>query len=175
MNTPLRIFGASIEQKQVGKLSVIEIYIELYDVQIRYLFGGSTKDFVQYLRDTNKNKIPTLWSWSERQYVKDIHSTDGYQCHSNFNADRKQEEIFYVWIGEGSDLLYHEHYHLIGDIKFTRGVGYAKDSEEEYAYLGQWLWRQVRHMDHQETKTNTNDNGKQERESGNEHRENENA
>lgn len=115
----------------------------MYQVEITYLVGGTVKDLKRYLRDRHK-RLPAMYSWDKRfVFGKDGDTTNGYQFH--VNAPLGDGEIFYVWINDPS-LLFHETFHMTGDIMFTRGIIYSYESEEAYAYLGSWIYENVRQL-----------------------------
>jgi hypothetical protein len=107
-----------------------------YDANVCVCIGGHINDFKKFLRDRYAGRIPSLWSWDRRVYVKDIHSTDGYSVFVNYNPP-KHDEIFYMWIEDMSKHLQHEITHTTGNIMFVRGYEYSYQSEENWAYMNQ--------------------------------------
>lgn len=122
----------------------ISFYNDMYQVQIMYLIGGTAKDLKGYI--SKKHPKAKLFSWdAEFKLKKDAIMTDGYQFH--IDAPLGDGEIFYVWCAQPTPyLLFHETFHLIGDILFTRGVEYNFGSEEAYAYLGSWIFQKLEEL-----------------------------
>ena len=117
------------------KMTVYEFEIEHYHAWISIIIGGEIEDFKEYLKNKYGGRMPIMWSWDERVYAKDMHSTDAWQMHVNYKS-LDQDEIFYMWVTENrAGLRQHEIEHLTGDILFVRGFKYSKDSEEAWAYL----------------------------------------
>jgi hypothetical protein len=125
----------------VAKIKEIQIYQDLYQVNISFLVGGRVEDLIRLIRARHAG-IP-LYSWGkEFEWGKDANTTDGYQFH--VNAELGDGERFYVWVHHKSpSLMYHEVFHLVGDILYTRGVEYAEASEEAFAYLGGWIFEKL--------------------------------
>lgn len=119
----------------------IKVYNDLYDVHITYLIGGEVPDLKRYIKRVHKDE--QLYSWGKPfSFGEDADTTNGYQFH--INAPLGDGEIFYVWVAQLTPyLLYHETFHLSGDILYTRGIPYTYSSEEAYAYLGGWLFEKV--------------------------------
>lgn len=123
------------------RLKKIKIYNDLYDVHIMYLFGGEVASLVRYIKRVHGDE--KTYSWGKPfVFGEDADTTNGYQFH--INAKHGDGEMFYVWVHELTPyLLYHETYHLAGDILYNRGIPYTYSSEEAYAYLGGWLFEKV--------------------------------
>lgn len=119
----------------------VSFYQDMYQSQITYLLGGTAKDLATYIK--KKHGKCKLVSWDEEfKLGKDAIMTDGYQFH--VDAPLGDGEVFYVWCHEPTPyLLFHETFHLIGDILFTRGIKYTFESEEAYAYLGSWIFSEL--------------------------------
>jgi len=119
----------------------IKLYDDLYDVHITYLLGGTVEDLVKYIK--RKHKKAPLYSWGKQfTFGADADTTNGYQFH--VNAPLGNGEVFYIWTADATPyLLFHETYHLVGDILYTRGLPYTYSSEEAYAYLGGWIFEKV--------------------------------
>jgi hypothetical protein len=98
--------------------------------------GGHIDDFKKFLRERYNGRIPSLWSWDKRVYVKDMHSTDGYSVYVNYNPP-KHDEVYYMWVEDKNKHLFHEITHTTGNIMFVRGYGYNYGSEENWAYMNQ--------------------------------------
>ena len=120
----------------------ISIYNELYDAQICYLIGGTVPDLQKYIKRKHKDAILYSWGAIFDLYADDIETSNAYQFH--VTAPLGDGEIFYVWMAYiTSNLLFHETFHLPGDIFYTRAMPYTEDSEETYAYLGAWIFERV--------------------------------
>lgn len=123
-------------------MKIVKFQDPLYYAHIRYLIGGTPKDLVKYLRRVHGKDVK-CHSWDkEFTWSDDMESTDGYQFH--VCAPLGDGEIFYVWIARpASHLIFHETFHLVGDILNNRGVEYRYESEEAYAYLGGWIFEKI--------------------------------
>lgn len=123
-------------------MKVVKISEPMYRAEITFLIGGTVKQMLTYLRKVHKKEFKSF-SWSsEFQWGEDADTTDGYQFH--VNAPLGNGEVFYVWVSEPSMyLLFHETFHLVGDILHTRGITYGEDSEEGFAYLGGWIFEKI--------------------------------
>lgn len=119
----------------------VEIYCPLYQVDISYLIGGTVEELIALVKSRHQGALPMSWDKSF-EWGEDANTTDGYQFH--INAPFGVGEKFYVWVSEPSPyLLFHETYHLTGDILFTRGVTYCNQCEESFAYLGGWIYQEL--------------------------------
>jgi len=113
----------------------------IYEADIVYLFGGTADDMIEYIRHNHGNEQVYSWSYPF-EFLEDANTTDAYQFH--INAVLGIGETFYVWMHEPThSLMYHETFHLIGDILHTRGIEYTYQSEEAFAYLGGWIWKEL--------------------------------
>lgn len=121
------------------KLKKIQIYCDMYDAYVIFLIGGEVPDLLKYLRRKHGKKA-VYYSWGKAfSFGDDADTTNGYQFH--INAPLGKGEVFYSWHSDMTPyLLSHELYHVVGDIMYTRGVGYNYGSEETYAYLYGWLF-----------------------------------
>ena len=119
----------------------LRIYEPLYQADITYLTDCTIYEVIELLKQRHVDVQP--WSWSEQfQWGGDAHTTDGYQFH--INAPYGNGEMFYVWMNKVTpSLLFHETFHLVGDILHTRGIVYCSSSEEAFAYLGGWIFQEV--------------------------------
>lgn len=133
----------AIKRRTMKKIKIkdFSIYEQLYETEIVYLVGGEVEDLIAYIK--SKHKDSPLYSWGKRfDWGEDANTTNAYQFH--VNAPLGSGEKFYVWMHEVTpSLLYHETFHLAGDILFTRGVEYSYSSEEGYAYLGGWIFEKI--------------------------------
>lgn len=120
----------------------IKIYNELYDAQISYLIGGDAFDLVRFLKK-RYGKNAKYWSWDrEVIFGDDVNTTDAYQFH--VNAPLGAGERFYIWMCQPKpSLVFHETYHLVGDIMHRSGIEYDYKSEETFAYLGGWIYKKI--------------------------------
>jgi hypothetical protein len=123
------------------KIKEYTFYEDLYETNISYIFGGSVDEFVKLIRDRHKDA--PMFSWGEKfAFEEDANTTNAYQFH--INGLHGDGEKFYVYIlTPYPSLLYHETFHLAGDILFTRGARYVSESEECYAYLGSWIFEKI--------------------------------
>jgi hypothetical protein len=117
----------------------IKLYNDLYETYISFLIGGTVNDLIKFLKKRHGEKAK-YHSWDkELVFGEDADTTDGYQFH--INSPQGMEEIFYVWIDKPTpSLVFHETFHLVGDIMNTRCVEYCYESEETFAYLGGWIF-----------------------------------
>lgn len=123
------------------KMKRINIYDPHYDAYITYLIGGTVDNMIKFIK--RKHKDSPLYSWGTPfVFGDDADTTNAYQFH--VNAPHGKGEIFYVWIHElNANLLFHETFHLTGDILYTRGIPYTYSSEEAYAYLGGSVFEKI--------------------------------
>ena len=126
------------------KLKKIQVYVDMYDAYVIFLIGGEVPDLLKYLR-RKYGKDAQYFSWGKAfSFGEDADTTNGYQFH--VNAPLGKGEVFYSWHSDMTPyLLSHELYHVVGDIMYTRGVGYNYGSEETYAYLYGWLFDKLFH------------------------------
>lgn len=121
------------------KIRKIKIFNEERDCQITYLIGKDVHWLKKYLR-RKYGADAKYYSWGKD--FKFDNTTNGYEFH--VNGDLGSGEMFYVWLAEITPyLLYHETYHLAGDILYVRGVKYSYSGEETFAFLGCWIFDQV--------------------------------
>lgn len=119
----------------------IKLSDPLYETDIRLLIGGSAKDLIALMTKRHGSVSPMSWD-QKSDWEEDADTTNGYQFH--INAPFGYGEIFYIWIDElAPSLLAHEIFHLTGDILFTRGIVYSRESEEAFAYLNGWLFDKI--------------------------------
>lgn len=114
---------------------------DLYGVDISFLFGGDVEDLKKFIRA--RHGTAKLYSWDEEFNLQDHeNNTDAMQFHIFTligNADK-----FYLWnAAMQTDLLFHEIFHLVGDILFVAGIRYSTHSEESYSYLAGWIGRKI--------------------------------
>lgn len=125
----------------MSKLKTYSFSDPLYRAYITYVIGGTVPDLVRYLKRKHKNSKCFSWD-NEFEWTEESETTDGYQFH--VSAPLGEGEVFYVWCRQADPfLLFHETYHLVGDILHNRGVKYSEDSEESYAYLGGWIFEKI--------------------------------
>lgn len=125
-------------------MQVLSFVDPLYRANITYLIGGTVPELLKYLKKKHKNFKSYSWG-NEFEWGEDADSTDGYQFH--VNAPLGVGEVFYVWVDRPSPfLLFHETYHLVGDILYNRGIVYSEDSEEAFAYLGGWIFEEIHRL-----------------------------
>lgn len=119
----------------------IKIHNDLYDAGISYLVGGDVPELISFIKERHGNA--PMYSFGERFYwTEDADTTNAYQFH--INAPLGKGEIFYVWVAEKTPyLLFHETFHLTGDILYNRGIKYCMESEEAFAYLGGWIFQEA--------------------------------
>ena len=129
------------KRHQRGNMKEVRFTEPMYQADISYLVGGDVPELIAFIKERHGNELPV--SWSEKfEWGEDAHTTDGYQFH--INAPLGKGETFYVWMAEKTpSLLFHETFHLVGDILHTRGINYSNDSEEAYAYLGGWIFQEA--------------------------------
>lgn len=123
------------------KIKEFSFFDDHHKVDISYLFGGDVSDLIAFIK--TRHKDAKMYSWGKPfEWGDDADTTDAYQFH--VNAPYGRGEKFYVWIYElDANLLYHETFHLAGDIYFTRGAEYNYGSEELYAYYGAWIFEKI--------------------------------
>jgi len=113
----------------------------LYQADISYLVGGDVPELKSFLK--NRHGDAHMYSFGKRfAWAEDADTTNAYQFH--VSQPLGKGETFYVWVAEKTAyLLFHETYHLVGDILSNRGVVYCLESEEAYAYLGGWIFQEA--------------------------------
>ncbi len=113
----------------------------LYQVEISYLVGGDVPELKAFLK--NRHGDAHMYSFGSKFiWAEDADTTNAYQFH--ISQPLGKGEIFYVWVADKTAyLLFHETYHLVGDILSNRGVVYCLESEEAYAYLGGWIFQEA--------------------------------
>lgn len=123
------------------KIKEVRFLEPLYRADISYLIGGDVPQLIKFIAERHKDA--KMYSFSERfEWTEDADTTDAYQFH--VVGPLGKGEVFYVWMSELSPyLLYHETFHLIGDIMNNRGIKYSMESEEAFAYLGGWIFQEV--------------------------------
>ena len=123
-------------------MKIIKFQTPLYFADVTYLIGGTVKDLRKYL-DRIHGKDHKTYNWDKSEsWAEDADSTDGYQFH--VPAPLGDGEVFYVWVARPApSLIFHETFHLVGDILHNRGIAYSYDSEEAYAYLGGWIFDKI--------------------------------
>lgn len=119
-----------------------KFYNKMYDCYISYLIGGTVPQLISFINRHHGEDAP-LFSWGTQfQWGPDADTTNAYQFHVNYPLGHG--EVFYVWLHELTpNLLFHETFHLLGDILYTRGLRYTYASEETYAYLGGEIFEQI--------------------------------
>jgi hypothetical protein len=122
----------------------IKFSVPIYEAEVCYLIGGTIPELASYIKAHHGNS--SIYSWNKRcdddWKGEDADTTDGYQFH--INSPLGIGEVFYVWVHKPTQyLLFHETFHLVGDIMQTRGIGYCYESEEAYAYLGGWIYEKI--------------------------------
>lgn len=123
------------------KIKEFSFFDDHHKVEISYLFGGEVYDLMAFIKARHKDE--KMYSWGKPfDWGDDADTTDAYQFH--INGYHNKANKFYVWIYElDANLLYHETYHLAGDIFFTIGAEYNYGSEENYAYYGSWIFEKI--------------------------------
>lgn len=113
----------------------------LYQVDISYLIGGDVPELKTFLQ--NRHGTHQMYSFGAKFYwAEDSDTTNAYQFH--VSQPLGKGETFYVWVAEKTAyLLFHETYHLVGDILDNRGIKYCLESEEAFAYLGGWIFQEA--------------------------------
>ena len=124
-----------------SKLKEIRFTEPLYQADISYLIGGEVPDLINFIKE--RHKVGQMYSFNEKfDWTEDADTTNAYQFH--VSAPLGKGEVFYVWVAENTPyLLFHETFHLTGDILCNRGIKYSMDSEEAFAYLGGWIFQEV--------------------------------
>lgn len=123
------------------KIREITFLEPMYQVDISYLYGGTVESLIEFIGKRHDKVSPLSWS-EEFHWGKDANTTDAYQFH--INAPLGKGEKFYVWMSDVTpSLLFHETFHLTGDILHTRGIKYSSESEEAFAYLGGWIFQEA--------------------------------
>lgn len=123
------------------KIKEIRFTEPMYQADISYLVGGDVPALMNFIKDRHGNaqkySFGDKFDWSE-----DADTTNAYQFH--VQAPLGKGEIFYVWMEDKTPyLLFHETFHLVGDILHNRGIKYCMESEEAFAYLGGWIFQEV--------------------------------
>ena len=123
------------------KIKEIRFFEPMYQTDISYLVGGDVPQLQQFIKERHGNA--KMYSWGKRfKWGKKANTTNAYQFH--VTAPLGKGEVFYVWIEEKTDyLMFHESFHLLGDIMYDRGVKYCSKSEEAFAYLGGYIYQEV--------------------------------
>lgn len=123
------------------RLREVSFHEPMYQTDISYLYGGTPLDLIKFIEKRHGDSPPISWS-EVFNWGTDADTTDGYQFH--VNAPLGRGERFYVWMAEVSpSLIFHETFHLVGDILHTRGISYSLESEEAFAYLGGYIFEEV--------------------------------
>jgi hypothetical protein len=119
----------------------VKIYDPLYDVNISYLVGGDVAELKTFIKDRHGDTA--MYSFGKKfKWGKQAEHTNAYQFHVAMPLGKG--EIFYVWVHEKTAyLLFHETFHLAGDILYDRGIKYSMKSEEAFAYLGGWIFQEA--------------------------------
>lgn len=106
----------------------IKIHEPLYFVDVSYLIGGSVKE-VQALMDRRHGKGAVDLDDDTDAYMFEVSGTHG------------RDERFYVWLHKPTrNLLFHETLHLTFAVLRNRGVEYAEECEDAFAYWGGWMF-----------------------------------
>ena|SRR5688572_11693042 len=123
------------------KIREVRVYEPLYDVDISYLTGGDVPALIQFIKDRHGSN--QMYSFGEKfDWTEDADTTNAYQF--NVVAPLGKGEKFYVWMSElNPNLLFHETFHLTGDILWNRGIKYSMESEEAFAYLGGFIFAEA--------------------------------
>lgn len=125
------------------KKKIIErtLFNDLYGVDISFLFGGDVYDLKKFIK--NRHGETKLHSWDEEFNLESQeNNTDAYQFH--VFTEVGSADKFYIWLASMQpELLFHEMYHLVGDILFVAGLKYTTGSEEAYSYLAGWIGKKV--------------------------------
>ena len=114
---------------------------QMYQADISYLVGGDVPKLISFINDRHKGA--QMYSFNEKfNWSEDADTTNAYQFH--IPAPLGKGEVFYVWVNEKTPyLLFHETFHLTGDILHNRGIKYCMESEEAFAYLGGYIFQEV--------------------------------
>lgn len=123
------------------KIKEVRFTEPLYQVDISYLVGGDVPQLISFIKERHKNL--QMYSFNEKfDWAEDADTTNAYQFH--VSGPLGKGETFYVWVAEGTPyLLFHETFHLVGDIMWNRGIKYSMESEEAFAYLGGWIFQEA--------------------------------
>ena len=123
------------------KIKEVRFVEPLYQCDISYLVGGDVPLLISFIKERHKNA--PMYSFEEKfEWTDDADTTNAYQFH--VTAPLGKGEVFYVWVSELSAyLLFHETFHLTGDILYNRGIKYCMESEEAFAYLGGYLFQEA--------------------------------
>lgn len=123
------------------KIKEVRFTEHMYQVDVSYLVGGDVPKLISFIRERHKNA--QMYSFGEKfDWTEDADTTNAYQFH--VSAPLGKGEVFYVWVAEDTPyLLFHETFHLVGDIMYNRGIKYSMESEEAFAYLGGWLFQEA--------------------------------
>ena len=124
-----------------SRIKEVSFYEPLYQANISYLVGGDVNDLISFIKERHKDA--KMYSFGEQfEWTEDANTTNAYQFH--VAAPLGKGEVFYVWMDALSAyLLFHETFHLTGDILWNRGIKYNMDSEEAFAYLGGYLFQEA--------------------------------
>lgn len=123
------------------KIKEVRFTEPMYQVDISYLVGGDVPQLISFIKD--RHKSAKMYSFNEVfEWSEDADTTNAYQFH--VSAPLGVGEVFYVWVAEHTPyLLFHETFHLVGDIMYNRGIKYCMESEEAFAYLGGWIFQEA--------------------------------
>lgn len=124
-----------------SKIKEIRFFEPIYQVDISYLVGGDVPQLMAFIKE--RHKYAPMYSFNEKfEWTEDADTTNAYQFH--VTAPLGKGEVFYVWMEETTAyLLFHETFHLVGDILQNRGIKYSMESEEAFAYLGGWIFQEA--------------------------------
>ena len=113
----------------------------MYQADISYLVGGEVQDLIDFIK--SRHGDAQMYSFGEKfDWTDDADTTNAYQFH--VAAPLGKGEVFYVWVEEKTPyLIFHETFHLVGDILYNRGIKYCMESEEAFAYLGGWIFQEA--------------------------------
>lgn len=127
-----------------SKIVEIKFHEQLYQADISYLSGGDVPQLIKFIKQRHGNA--QMYSFGEKfDWSEDADTTNAYQFH--IPAPLGRGEAFYIWTEERTPyLIFHETFHLTGDILYNRGVKYCMESEEAFAYLGGWLFEKYYSM-----------------------------
>lgn len=123
------------------KIKEIRFTEPMYQVDISYLVGGDVLQLISFIKERHKGA--QMYSFNEKfDWAEDADTTNAYQFH--VSAPLGKGEVFYVWVEDSTPyLLFHETFHLVGDIMWNRGIKYSMESEEAFAYLGGWIFQEM--------------------------------
>ena len=119
----------------------VNIFEPVYQASITYLVGGDVPELRALIK--SRHGEAQMYSFGEKwDWGFDADTTNAYQFH--ISQPLGKGEMFYVWVSDKTAyLLFHETYHLVGDILQNRGVKYCMESEEAFAYLGGWIFQEA--------------------------------